>query len=396
MSTNNEASPFELLKTFSGLIHRQPLFITNRLDVDSYHLTFLDKYGDKLDDDSEAPSFVEHLTDILPAISDRQQALLSMPESWQATLSYNHETAIELTLDLDDIASPRFDYTHFSFATHAEAELESTQSDTLLIDLQQYDLTKLTEHLPYWRKNHKILCATNVNNFDDYALCKSNYLDLLQGQFYTTPAAKDNLKILPSTLVLMSLLVKLQDPNVDPEELAAIINQDIALSYKLLRLINSAFFGMPHEISNIQQAIVLLGHTKIKTWASLLSLSGIEDKPVELRVVAMTRARMRELLAKYYGGQPETLFAAGLFSTLDALIDKPLPTLIATLPLSPELNEALLNKTGPAGFALRDVLNYEQGDWNALTKSPVPAEILTNIYLDAIHWAKELNTQLHD
>ena len=210
------------------------------------------------------------------------------------------------------------------------------------------------------------------------------------------PLANDNQKIPLSAQTLMTLLVKLQDADVDSEDIAVTINQDLSLSYKLLRLINSAFFGLPREVSSIKQAVVMLGHNKIKTWASLLSLSAIDNKPNELRVVAMTRARMCELLAKYYKGSPEISFAAGLFSTLDALLDKSLATVLAQLPLSPELSEALLNKSGPAGQTLRDVLNYEKGDWLALHASALPVEVIARSYLDSIHWAKELNSQLVD
>ena len=138
----------------------------------------------------------------------------------------------------------------------------------------------------------------------------------------------------------------------------------------------------------------MLGQNKIKTWASLLGLSGIDDKPVELRVVAMTRARMCELLAKHYKGQPDMFFAAGLFSTLDALMDNPLTALIEKLPLSPELKDALLKQEGPAGQALRDTLNYEQGNWEALLNSAVPIEEMSHVYLDALYWSRELNSQL--
>ena len=217
---------------------------------------------------------------------------------------------------------------------------------------------------------------------------------MLQGQFYTLPSAKENGKILPSQHVLMELLVKLQDPLTEPEDLANTLNQDVTLSYKLLRLINSAFFGLPREISNIKQAIVMLGDKKIKTWASLLCLSGVDDKPVELRVVAMTRARMCELLSKHYDGSAELFFAAGLFSTLDALIDKPLAELLDKLPLSPELSDALLHHSGAAGQALNNVLSYEKGDWQAIDNSIVFTETLSQIYLDAINWAKELNNQV--
>ena len=392
----DKPAPFQLLKTYSGLIHRQPLFIRNDLAVDSYHLSFLSKQGEKLDDDSEVPAFLEQLPSILPAISERQKALLSMPESWRDALINNQQLDTNFTLDVNGDNEPETDNKQFSFARHASLTQDSQESKTLLIDVEEFNPATLTEHLPYWRDRHEILCATNVNKLDEFSFCQQHDLDLLQGQFYTLPSNSSNKKISSSVQILMELLVKLQNPEIDAEELANTINLDISLSYKLLRLINSAFFGLPKEISSIKQAIVMLGHKKIKTWASLLSLSSVDDKPQELRVMAMTRAKMCELLAKYYKGQTETFFAAGLFSSLDALIDKPLASLLNNLPLSPELNQALLNHSGIAGRALHDVLSYEKGDWQTVATSPLPIEIIARAYLDAINWAKELSVQLRD
>mgnify|MGYP003384744689 CR=1 FL=1 len=388
--------PFKLLKTYKGIIHRQPLFVSNNLGVDSYHLSFLTKEGEKLNDDSEVPAFVEQLPEILPSISERQKALLSMPESWRAHLLENKNSDVNFTLDVNGNDEPQSDNSLFSFARHASLSKDSENSKILLIDIAKFKVEDLTEHLPYWRDRHDVLCATNVNNNDEFAFCQQHEMDLLQGQFYTQPSGNQNLKPAPSIQILMQLLVKLQDNDADPDELAKTISLDISLSYKLLRLINSAFFGLPKEVASVKQAIVLLGYKKIKTWASLLSLSAVDNKPVELRVTAMTRAKMCELLAKYYKGDGETFFAAGLFSSLDALTDKPMSDLLNNLPLSPELSQALLNHSGIAGRALKDVLNYEKGNWQALSASPLPVEIIARAYLDAINWAKELNTQLSD
>jgi len=389
-------APFELLKTFSGLIHRQPLFMASRLDVDSYHLSFLDSNGQKLDDDSEVPEFMEQLPAILPIISARQKALLTIPESWQHALLNMQNIGMELTLDIDDVKIPQVTNKMFSFARHASEVNADAHSKTLLIDLQQFKPQDLSQHLPQWRQSHQILCATNVNAASQYQFCKSHDLDLLQGMFYTTPDAKETEKVGPSAQTLMELLVKLQEPDVEPEELAATINEDVTLSYKLLRLINSAFFGLPREVSNTKQAVMMLGLNKVKTWASLLCLSGMDDKPNELRSVAMTRARMCELLAKFYKGQPDNFFAVGLFSTLDAIMDKPLEDIVDRLPLSAELKIALVEHQGPAGFALQDALSYERGQWETVQNSPIPQEVLVRTYLDSINWAKELNLQLQD
>lgn len=391
MASNNE--DFQLLKTFSGIIHRQPLFVNDDLTVDSYHFSFLDMQGKKLDDDSELPAFIEQIPTILPAISEQHKALLSVPESWREQL-LSANSNIDFTFDLNGASSSNGSVG--SFARNASLEKKDDDSNTLLINLADFDANQLVEHLPYWRDQHSILCATNVNASEQFKFCQQHDLDLLQGQFYTSPAEKKHTKLAPSTHIVMELLVKLYDPDVDAEELNKTISLDIVLSYKLLRLINSAFFALPNKIDNIKQAIVLLGAKKIKTWASLLSLSGLDDKPNELRIVAMARAKMCELLSKYYKGDPELFFAAGFFSSLDALMDKPLPSLLNNLPLSDELNQALTRHGGAAGRALHDVLAYEKGDWKAIDASPLPAEVISRTYLDAIHWAKELNTQLKD
>ncbi len=389
------AAPFELLKTFSGVIHRQPLFIPNRLDVDSYHLSFLGLDGNKLDDDLPVPDFINQLPGILQAISHRQKALLTIPESWQNALLNLPNIGMSLTLDINGADLPKFNNTAFSFAGHADLSRER-RTQTLLIDMDQFQPQYLSEHLPQWRQRHSVLCATNVNAGAQYQFCRAHDVDLLQGFFYTLPQASDKKAIGPSQQTLMELLVKLQEPDVEPDALADTINQDVSLSYKLLRLINSAFFGLPREVSSTKQAVMMLGINKVKTWASLLCLSGMDDKPNELRSVAMIRARMCELLAKYYKGQSDTFFAAGLFSTLDAIMDRPMPQIIERLPLSAELKTALIEQKGPAGFALHDTLEYERGHWQALQHSPIPKEVLVRTYLDSIDWAKELNLQLQD
>lgn len=387
--------PFELLKTFSGLVHRQPLFTTNRLDVDSYHLSFLDLDGNKLNDDSAVPDFVEQLPHIVKAISHRQQALLTVPESWQETLLNLQNIDMNLTLDINGYDIPKLNNKAFSFAGHASQDGDSS-THTLLIDMERFNPNSLSSSLPKWRQKHRILCATNVNASAQYQFCRSHDLDLLQGQFYTVPDTREKQTVNPSQQTLMELLVKLQDSEIEPDDLANTINQDVSLSYKLLRLINSAFFGLPREVNSTKEAVMMLGQNKIKTWASLLCLSGMDDKPNELRTVAMIRARMCELLAKYYKGQADTFFAAGLFSTLDAIMDRPIDQLLDRLPLSTELKKGLIERKGAIGFALHDTLNYERGQWNGVDMSPIPKQVLVRAYLDSINWAKELNIQLQD
>ncbi|THF69751.1 MAG: HDOD domain-containing protein, partial [Methylophaga nitratireducenticrescens] len=231
---------YDSLKHFNGLIHRQPLFISKKLDVDSYHLTFLDTNGNTLDEDAPVPEFLSQLSDILQAINHNQKTLLTIPASWQQALFDYSMPGIDLIIEANEKSLSKPASTHVSYAANATSSVGESQ--TLLIDLDVFSADELSANLPKWRQQHAVLCALNVNAANQFSMCQLHNIDLLQGFFYTLPDTSFDKKIAPAAQTLMELLVKLQDPEVEVDELAEIINQDVALSYKLLRLINSAFF----------------------------------------------------------------------------------------------------------------------------------------------------------
>jgi EAL and modified HD-GYP domain-containing signal transduction protein len=192
----------------------------------------------------------------------------------------------------------------------------------------------------------------------------------------------------------MQLLTKLQDPNLDFDELQTLVAQDISLSYRILRYINSAHLSLGKKIESMRHAIILLGLNTIKTWVNILAMSSIDDKPYELILTALIRARMCENLAASTSLSAQNAFTVGLFSTLEAFIDKPLEEILATLPLADELHNALLHNSGELGQLLSLVLNYERGQWDDFSGTQFDSTTLCTAYLDAIHWASELNNSL--
>lgn len=95
----------------------------------------------------------------------------------------------------------------------------------------------------------------------------------------------------------MRTLAILRNPALDFKELEKVVTQDVSLSYKLLRYINSAAVGMPNKIDSIHRALVVAGTSCIRAWATLIVLSSIDDKPHELMIIALIRAKMCELIA---------------------------------------------------------------------------------------------------
>ena len=244
---------------------------------------------------------------------------------------------------------------------------------------------QLTQLKPYKVK----VVAEKVETPDMHKLCMQLDFDYFQGYFYCHPLMI-NQKYMPANkIVVLDLLAKLQNSNIDLAEIEAVLSQDVSLAYKLLRYINSATFSRHKEISSIQDAVVMLGINNVRNWLSLILMSKIlSDKPAELIVTALARGKMCELLAaKQNPGIASQMFITGLFTVIDALMDKPMAELLDTIVLSIPIRLALLDKSGPHGAILNQVLHYEEGNWDKLLQSDTCPEVFSTLYLEAIQWA---------
>ncbi len=268
-------------------------------------------------------------------------------------------------------------------------------ADLIKIDLMALEEGQLEEHVRVLRGYPARLLAEKIETREEFEHCKALGFDYFQGYFLSRPKVIQGREIPPNGLATVRLLARLQDPEVGAAELETLIGQDVGLSYKLLRYINSAFFALPKTVESIRQAVVYLGNQAIKTWATLLVFCGIEDKPHELMTTAMLRARMCQLLAER-SGQPhsDTYFTVGLFSALEALLEAPLESVLEALPFSEDVRRALLAREGPYGAALNCVLAYERADWDQVRCDPLPTADITETYLEAARWADEVTRTL--
>jgi EAL and modified HD-GYP domain-containing signal transduction protein len=235
------------------------------------------------------------------------------------------------------------------------------------------------------------LLAEKVETHEEFEMCKALGFVYFQGYFLCKPHIIEGRSMPANRLVILSLLARLQDPDADIAELERLIVQDVSLTYRLLRFINSAAFALGKEVDSVHRALILIGTNTIKKWVNLLLLARIDDKPRELMRTALIRARMCELLANLHNHPKERdqYFTCGLFSVLDALMDRPMAELLAELPLSSEVKEALLENKGESGKVLTEVLNYEKGAWQALLESGIAARDFRDCYLQAVLWADE-------
>jgi len=268
-----------------------------------------------------------------------------------------------------------------------------------LADIIKFDLFTLpggtlTDQVKKLRPTGVRLLAEKVETPEEYEYCKALGFDYFQGYFFCKPKIVKGTRTLTSRMAIMQLLTKLQNPELDFSELQTLVAQDVSLSYRILRYINSAHFSIGRKVESIQQAISLLGLNTIKTWVAILAMSSIDDKPYELILTALIRAHMCETLSTDTPISAENAFTVGLFSALDAFIDKPLDEILDTLPFSDTLHQALLDKTGELGQLLSLVLSYERGQWNNLSNTHYDGGTLRTAYLTSIRWAGEISDSL--
>lgn len=260
-------------------------------------------------------------------------------------------------------------------------------ADYVKLDVCALDDAELAEHVARIRPHHARLIAEKVETHDMMARCQELGFDMYQGFFFCRPRLISGKRPEANRLAVLQLITRLQDPEAGMDELERLVTCDPALSYRLLKYINSAYCGMPVEVTSIRQALVLVGTTMVRSWATLLLLSRLSDgKPSELIVTALVRARMCELLGADDGERDDNqYFTVGLLSVLDALLDLPMEEVVDGLPFDNEVCVALSAHAGRLGSTLARVVDYEQNLVSPMDVDPA----LTDAYVQALAWASE-------
>ena len=238
--------------------------------------------------------------------------------------------------------------------------------------------------------------AKKVETLDEYEQLRDQGFELFQGYFLSRPRKLQAKNLAAGKHALLTLLTTLYNPHSETGEIEAALGGDPGLSYKLMRLINSAFFKPPRTINSLHDAIVILGRRRLATWVALTALGRLDDRPPEVFRIALTRGKMCERLAEHTGHRGGDGFVVGLFSALHLLLGQSLGRLLRPLPLSEDLKHAILKHEGPLGGLLSTVLAYERNRWRNLAGASLPMDLLRETSIEALEWAASLNGLLRN
>jgi EAL and modified HD-GYP domain-containing signal transduction protein len=236
-----------------------------------------------------------------------------------------------------------------------------------------------------------------VTTWQDFDACALLGLDAFVGKLHLTPRPGNPVKGLNPAQTIILQLMQMVKENADVQKLEAVLKRDAALSYKLLRFINSAGFGLGREIQSLRQALALLGYAPLYRWLTLLlataSTSGYSPVLMETAVV---RGRLTELLGLkgLPKGEAENLFVTGMFSLLDRLLGLPMKEVLTTIQLPDDVVEALISRGGSYGpyLALAEACELNSTLVGALaTKLHISPTDVNKAHLSALAWAQTVN-----
>lgn len=337
------------------------------------------------------PAFINVSEDILLNGSfpdlPRKQVVIEIPET--AAISKELVKAVYALAR----SGYRMVLDNFTYDPEYHALLKIVQM--VKVDVSALNGEQMKAHLRQLAEFNVTPIAVKIETYEKLEECSHIGFKLFQGHFLSRPKVVKGKRIEASAGALLHLIQELQRDNVTPEELEALIIQDPILTFKLLRIVNSAAYSLVRKIESIADAVVLLGMEQVKRWATLISMTTHDDKPEELCRMLLIRGAMCEALARAtHQRNAGSYFMAGMMSGLHALLDTDKATLLSQVPVSDEIKEAIAKYAGPIGQTLRMVIAYESGDWNELP-ADLDIDLYENAYRESLKWTQESMLAMH-
>jgi c-di-GMP phosphodiesterase len=306
------------------------------------------------------------------------------------------KTAADLRTTIDNLRKIKENGFRFAYEITNYSDVNDLilqMASYIRIDISSFQSEEMDSVLRRLEDSPAKKIAVKVETQEAFQLAKEHGFDYFQGFFLCRPETIGNEipELSANHAVLMNLISKLQNPQIELETVQSLLSCDPQLTIQLLKIVNSAAYVLPQKISAITEAVRFLGLNFVRNWSLMLSMANLTDVPHELTSMAMLRAKMCSSLAQAMKLQnPEHYFTVGLLSMLDGILNRPMASILAELPLSADVNEALLQRSGSLGQVLLNVERYEKADWDNIDLSQISEENYCTIYMESMDWLHEV------
>jgi EAL and modified HD-GYP domain-containing signal transduction protein len=270
--------------------------------------------------------------------------------------------------------------------------------DILKVDFQQTSPADQERMMRRYRKLNIRMVAEKVGTESEFRRASELSYDYFQGFFFASPAILHTSRVPACQLSGLRLVKQIQREELDLQAIEDLIRHDISFSHSLFAYLNSAAFHWADRIESIRQCLLLLGSDEIRRWVWMASLSSLgQNRPPVLMEQVLMRGRFCEVIAdsaKLSLGDADP-FLVGMFSLLDAILQRPLREILAELNIGSHIRKALLGTGGnadPLCLVLRIVKSYELGDFDHVEAAArvigLSAEALSTCYFQSLSWVE--------
>jgi EAL and modified HD-GYP domain-containing signal transduction protein len=262
------------------------------------------------------------------------------------------------------------------------------------VDLRLSDAAMRREIHGMTRNSNAALLAEKVEDQEEFDIALGEGYQYFQGYFFCRPKIIASREIPPNRMNYLLLLVELTRTPLNIREVLRIVGMEASLCYRLLRLANSALWGLREPVTSVRGAFMLVGEERFRMLVSVAASSVLgQNQSPALITLSLERARFCELLAPFAGEKPTEQFMLGLLSLLDAMLEIPMESIVKSLPLRAEAKAALRGAANRVSLPLRAIQSFESGAWEGSSPTvdlpDVSEETLNRMYLESVKWAAD-------
>ena len=248
------------------------------------------------------------------------------------------------------------------------------------------------------KSNNKIkFLAEKVETIEEYNEALSYGYEYFQGYYFSKPRIISSKAINSNKYITLQILDKINKNEIDFDEIEKLILKDVGLSYKLLKLINSASLGVRNKTNSIMYALTILGEKELIKWLYVVLLNEMkQDSPEELINLGLIRAKFCESISENSKFKNKGIFAyiTGMFSVMDAILSVPIESVVTELYLPEEVKDALILKNNSLSDILTLVISYEKGDWDKVLEIAkelsIDPDVIAQNYFNSLEWVKSI------
>ncbi len=267
--------------------------------------------------------------------------------------------------------------------------------DIIKVDFMLAGLDGAKKIMDKYKNGKRKFLAEKIETVSEFNTALDMGYDYFQGFFFSKPEIIQGKAAMSINMQFLKLKEEINKNEVDFNNISKIIESDIGLSYKLLRLVNS--FSLNSQVSSIRHALAILGVKEIEKWLNFIMISDfVADGADEVVRLSIIRSRFAELIAEH-SNQPQMKYQAslvGLFSMIDVVMGKPFDKIFKEIPMSQNVKDAITNKpTSPLYDMFQVVLSYEKADWDKLdnytSKLLLKSNEIPDLYFESVSWANK-------